>query len=75
MSAGWFPLNQGNKPFVEYVSDAEWYNVNTASIRDQKVDIDEEHTQDIFISSMSHRDEIRNIVAVKRHSAHAYIAN
>ena len=63
------------KPFGEYVSDFNWYNVNTALIRNQKVNIDEGHTQDVFILNMSHNNNIRKYVVVERYLAHAYITN
>ena len=66
---------QGSKTFAKYVSDYNWYNVNKTFILSQKVNIDEEHTQDIFILNMKHYNDIRNIVAVKRYSLHAYFAN
>ena len=63
------------KLFVEYVSDIEWYIVSIDLICNQKVKVDEDHIQDVFSLNIFHRDEIKNIVAVERHSAHAYIAN
>ena len=51
-----------------------WHRINYALVQDQVEDPDDELTQDVFISNMNHVDEIRNIVAVERHSPHEFIA-
>lgn len=38
-------------------------------------DLDDEHTQDVFISKMTRKDEIRNIVAIEQYSPHDYITD
>jgi hypothetical protein len=66
---------QGSKSFAEYANDVGWHRINNALIRDHLEDPEDELTQDVFISNMSNVDEIRNIVAVERHSPHAWISD
>ena len=66
---------QGNKTFARYTSNYNWYVINQALILDQKSDINDEFTQDMFISNMKPCDDIRNVVTVEQHSQHDYIAN
>ena len=49
---------QGNKIFAAYVSDYNWYTVNRALILNQKSDIDDEFTQDMFILNMKRCNDI-----------------
>ena len=66
---------QGNKTSAEYVSEYNWYIINRALILDQKSDINDEFTQDMFISNIKRCDDVQNIVTVERHSPHDYITN
>mmetsp|Transcript_57548 Transcript_57548/g.64266 ORF Transcript_57548/g.64266 Transcript_57548/m.64266 type:complete len:167 (+) Transcript_57548:765-1265(+) len=66
---------QGNKTFADHVSEYNLYFINRALILNQKSDINDKFTQDMFISNMKRCDDVRNIVAVERHSQHDYIAN
>ena len=48
---------KGNKSFANYASDYNWYVVNRALILNQKNDINDEFTQDMFISNMTQCDD------------------
>ena len=66
---------QESKTFTEYVSEYNWYIINSALILNQRSDINDRFTQDMFISNMKRCDDVRNTVAMKRRSQYDYIAN
>ena len=61
---------QGNLSFADYSSNYKWYVINQSLILNQKSDINDEFTQDMFISNMKRCDDIRSIVVVERHLQH-----
>ena len=66
---------QGNLSIAEYTSNYMWYVVNRALILNQKNDIGDEYTQDMFISNMKLCDDVRSIVTMERKSPDQYIVD
>ena len=78
----WFQTNQcktilvqGNLSIADYTSNYMWYIVNRALILNQKNDIVDEFTYNMFISKMKRCDDIRSIIAMERHSQDECITN
>ena len=66
---------QGNLSIDEYTSNYMWYVVNQALVLNQKNDIGDEFTQDMFISNMKPCDNVRSIVTMEKKSNDQFIAN
>ena len=64
-----------NDTIEEYTKKYQWYQLNKALVLNEKFDIGDELTQDLFISNMKRSNEVRSIVSVKRKSTDQYIAN
>ena len=64
---------QGNLTINAYTSNYNWYVINRALILDQKNDISDEYTQDMFISNMKRCDDVRSIVTFERTSPDQWI--
>ena len=66
---------QGNDKIEEYTKKYRWYQLNKSLVLDEKFDIGDELTQDMFISNMRRANEVRSIVSVERKSTDQYIAD
>ena len=66
---------QGNDSIEEYTKTYCWYQLNKSLVLDERFDIGDELTQDMFISNMRRANEVRSIVLVKRKSTDKYIAD
>ena len=66
---------QDNQTIEEYTSWYKWYQVNRAIVLDNKDNIGNKLTQDMFISNMKRCDDVRSIVTLERESPNQYIAN
>ena len=66
---------QENQTIEEYTSWYKWYQVNRALVLNEKNDIGNELTQDMFISNMKRCDDVRSIVTLERRSPDQYIAD
>ena len=66
---------QGNLFIADYSSTYMWFVVNQALTLNQKNNIGDEFTQDIFISNMKRCDDVRSIVMLEKKSPDHYIAN
>ena len=53
----------------------QWYQLNKALVLDEKFDIGDEHTQDMFISNMKRYNEVRSLVSLEQKSLDQYIAD
>ena len=66
---------QDNQTIEEYTSWYKWYQANRAIVLDEKYDIGNELTQDMFISNMKRCDDVCSIVTLERKSPDQYIAD
>ena len=66
---------QENDTVEEYTKKYQWYQLNKALVLDEKFDIGDVLTQDLFISNMKRSNEVRSIVSDKRNSTDQYIAD
>lgn len=66
-----YTKNHGDDVYFTQGQDLVTAMVHT--IKHQKVKIDKQHIQDLFISNMFHSDDIKNIVAVKYKALSSYI--
>ena len=66
---------QGNLTIDEYNSSYMQFLVNQALVLNEKNDIGNEFTQDMFISNMKRCDDVRSIVTLERTSPDQYIAD
>ena len=57
---------QGNLTINAYTSNYNWYVINRTLILNQKNDISNEHTQDMFISNMKQCDDVHSIVTFEK---------
>ena len=66
---------QENDTIEEYTKKYQWYQLNKALVLDEKFDIGDVLTQDLFISNMKRSNEVRSIVSDERNSTDQYIAD
>ena len=66
---------QDNQIVEEYISWYKWHQINKALAFDEKFDIKNVLTQDMFISNMKRYNAVRNIVTLERKLPDQYITD